>query len=225
MVKRLSSHRFLFIAKDGIPIILGLFFLGVLFSLFHVFFISVPILTFALFSIWFFRDPQRKSAPDERTIVSPADGRVVEAVDSDKVRDVDLGEFVGEYKRLSIFMSVISVHVNRAPCFARVRQVIHRLGKFLPADKSEASFQNESNLVLLEDEKSKERFIVKQIAGILARRIICWVKTGDIVQKGERFGMIKFGSRVDIFIPKSFEFTVKRGDKVKAGETIIGRKN
>jgi len=130
-----------------------------------------------------------------------------------------------QFKKVSIFMSVVSVHVNRAPRAGKIKLVEHRPGKFYPADAEESSERNESNYVLIEDESAKEAFLVKQIAGILARRIVCWVKPGDSVQKGERFGMIKLGSRVELFFPKNYIFAVNAGDKVKAGLTVIGRKN
>jgi phosphatidylserine decarboxylase len=230
----LKSHKFLFFAKDGIELLLICYGAGLslllpfignnnVFAPMMRIILGLIWIMLGLFLTWFFRDPDRKIPVDENALVSPADGRVIEVIDSVKADDIE--HLKGKvFKKLSIFMSVVSVHVNRAPWAGKVKLVQHRKGQFYPADKVEASERNESNYVLIEDEKTSDQILVKQIAGILARRIVCWVKEGDFVVKGARFGMIKLGSRVEIFIPSNFAFTVRPGEKVKAGLTVIGRK-
>jgi phosphatidylserine decarboxylase len=227
----LKSHKFLFFARDGILYLVACFAVGIFLLVAGLawkcpitLFLAVLSIGFGLFLAWFFRDPDRKTPFDENLLVSPADGRVIEVVDSVRVDDIE--SLKGKsFRKLSIFMSVVSVHVNRTPWAGKVKLVQHRKGQFYPADKVEASERNESNYLLIEDEKTSDLILVKQIAGILARRIVCWVKEGDFVVKGARFGMIKLGSRVEIFIPSNFAFTVRPGEKVKAGLTVIGRKN
>ena len=221
--KTVKKRSFLIFVTDGLPIIGTLLALSVIFFYLKLLYLAVPLSLFCIFAMNFFRDPERYHDDDPGSLVSPADGKIIELVNSVKFSGLQGAE--GEYKKVSIFMSVVSVHVNRAPWSGRVVLIEHRDGKFYPADEDEASEKNECNYVLIEDERTKEKFLVKQIAGILARRIVCWVEPQDVVQKGERFGMIKFGSRVELFMPKNFEFKVQIGQMVKAGETTIGTKN
>lgn len=182
--------------------------------------LALPFFLFSLFSIYFFRDPDRKQEREGDYLISPADGKVLEVLD-----DVE-SPIEGDTKRLkklSIFMSIFSVHVNRAPCSGKVSSIVYKAGKFFPADKAQASLENESNTLTIYDANG-DRFIVVQIAGIVARRIKCWVTPGDEVQKGQRFGIIRYGSRVELFVSKDFSFRVEKGQKLKAGETIIGEK-
>ncbi|MBI4689083.1 MAG: phosphatidylserine decarboxylase family protein [Nitrospirae bacterium] len=177
------------------------------------------ILTF--FMLFFFRDPERKIPGNGGIFVSPADGKIILIKDesnnliSPSAKKVD-GEFVG----ISIFMSPLDVHVNRAPCDGTVESVIYNPGKFLSAFKHEASLQNESISMILDTKYGK--IMIRQVAGLIARRAVCRVKVGDSLNRGERYGIIKFSSRLDVFLPKEIDIKVKLGDRVKAGETIIG---
>ena len=169
----------------------------------------------ALFFVLFFRDPERKIPSGENLIISSADGKVI------LIKPFENLDFVGEKGTLvSVFMSVFDVHVNRAPVSGKIKYFKYNPGKFHPAFKDKASLENEQTELGLENEHGK--IILKQIAGIIARRIVCKVKPGDSVKAGQRFGMIKFGSRVDLFLPENVEIKVELNQKVKAGETIIG---
>lgn len=178
---------------------------------------SAVFLAGAVFVLYFFRDPERTAPGGEETIVSPADGVVTH------VEDVDAPPYLdGPARKVSIFMSLMNVHVNRAPLSGKVEYLKHNPGKFLNAGYEEALEANENCVVGFQNHRG--RFIVKQIAGVVARRIVCGVSEGDELVRGERFGMIKFGSRLEVFVPKDTpcEFKVSPGDKVRAGETIIG---
>ncbi len=168
-----------------------------------------------LFFIFFFRDPARDIPDGEHLILSPADGKVI------CIKPFDSLDFVGGKGTLiSVFMSVFNVHVNRAPVSGSVRYFRYNPGKFFPAFKDKASLENEQTELGLENDHGK--VILKQIAGIMARRIVCKLKSGDSVKAGESFGMIKFGSRVDLFLSENVKIKVKLKQRVKAGETIIG---
>jgi phosphatidylserine decarboxylase len=168
-----------------------------------------------LFMAFFFRDPSRKIPSGEGLFVSPADGKVI------LVRDVYEKDYLkSDTKEISIFMSPLDVHINRAPCEGKVSLVKHTPGKFLAAYREESSIKNE-NIVMVLDCGSG-RVLVRQVAGFLARRAVCRVGVGDMLGRGERYGMIKFGSRLDVYLPKDAGVTVKLGDRVKAGETVIG---
>lgn len=166
-----------------------------------------------VFSLYFFRDPERVTPEDSAAFVAPADGTIVD------IRAVE-DPFVGVGRKISIFMSPLSVHVNRAPCDGVIRQIEHKSGKFLSAFKPEASFENEQCRMTLE--KDGRKVVVTQISGFFARRIVSRVKVGQSLIKGERFGLIMFGSRVEIIVPENLKITVQPGEKVKAGETVIG---
>jgi phosphatidylserine decarboxylase len=156
----------------------------------------------------FFRDPERLIPQTPDTIVSPADGRVMTIVAEDE-----------RTRRISIFLSVWDVHINRAPYGGVVRTVVHTPGKFLAAYLPEASLVNEVNTITLEDHG--KIFVVKQIAGVLARRIVCRVRPGEVLAKGQRLGLIRFGSRTDLLLPVTAEVVVQVGDVVRGGETIL----
>ena len=160
----------------------------------------------------FFRDPKRVSPDGEGIVVSPADGKVVSV---DDVSD-------GAGRRLSIFLSPLDVHINRAPMNGRVADVRYQTGHFLAAYKGKASDENERNAIELVDDAGTTLRIV-QIAGFLARRIVCDVGRGDSLKRGERFGMIMFGSRVDLFLPRDATVEVHPGQRVRGGETIVAR--
>ena len=165
----------------------------------------------------FFRDPQRHVPSGEGLVVSPADGRVVSVV---AVKDDSI--FGDAVNRISIFLSPLDVHINRAPVAGRVDEIRYRAGKFLAAYKDDASRVNEQNALRIVDERERNWGVV-QIAGVLARRIVCRVKRGEALARGQRFGLIMFGSRTDLYLPKGCRVEVTEGQKVKGGETVIGR--
>jgi phosphatidylserine decarboxylase len=164
---------------------------------------------------YFFRDPERDIPPGPETVVAPADGKVVFVEDLREDRF-----FQGPTRRVAIFMNVFDVHVNRAPMAGAVTEQVHRPGAFKAAFRHEAGMQNEQLASLLTGEGGR-RALVVQIAGLLARRIVPYVKPGDDLAKGQRFGMICFGSRVDVYLPPEVEIRVRVGDRVKAGSSII----
>lgn len=155
----------------------------------------------------FFRDPERAIPQTPGAVVSPADGRVHEI------------EMEAGYHRLSIFLSVTDVHVNRAPYAGKVTEVIYKPGRFVPAYRAEASRENESNRMTINGPDAV--IAVKQIAGILARRIVCRARPGDVLERGQRYGLIRFGSRTDLFLPAEADVIAQVGDTVRGGETIL----
>jgi phosphatidylserine decarboxylase len=210
--------RFAFpVAKAGYPLIYGSAFATLVLALLQL---TAPALfglaaTIAIAA--FFRDPDRVVPSRPGLVVSPADGRViaVDVVHGTPFRDA-------EVRKISIFMSVFNVHVNRMPVSGSIRQVAYRPGTFLAADRKEASMRNEHNAVTLETEDGSALTVV-QVAGLIARRIICHVQPGDSVQRGQRFGMICFGSRLDVYLPLEVEPKVAVGDTVCAGSSILGQ--
>lgn len=172
---------------------------------------AIPVLLAAFF-LWFFRDPEREIPTGDGVIVSPGDGKVEEAEWIETT--------AGSRFRVSIFLSVFDVHVNRVPISGKVTLMEYREGQFLNAMSPESAILNEQTLIVIEDGNHSVSF--KQIAGLLARRIVCDLKTGDIVQRGQRMGMIKFGSRVDVLMPADVELRVKPGDRVQGGSSVLG---
>jgi len=181
--------------------------------------LAVPFLVLFIFLLFFFRDPARKIPAQAGILVSPADGKVVEI---DQVQDCPL--VPGRTLKIGIFMSVFDAHVNRSPAAGTVTTLNHVPGRFLNALRARASTDNESNSVLLNcPEVPGQSVLVKQIAGVLARRIVCRCKLGQRLDRGEPFGMIKFGSRVELYLPYSqkLRLQVNKGQKVKAGSTVL----
>lgn len=170
-----------------------------------------------LFVIYFFRDPERHHSNRENAVLTPADGRILEVRKVDG-KDNSLGR---SSIKVSIFMNVFNVHVNRIPIQGTVKKISYHPGKFLSANLDKASEQNENNRVIVETADSKEILVI-QIAGLVARRIACWIEQGDRVETGQRFGLIRFGSRLEVFLPLDSDIVVRVGQKVKAGETVIG---
>lgn len=205
------------IAQEGYPFII--------FSLIVTVFVAILgrnwwlIILFALitsFIIWFFRNPERSFQDEEKVLISPADGKVI------KIENVEVnGTISGRFKKISIFMNVFNVHVNRAPYSGKIEAINYHEGKFLSANLDKASQDNERNEVMILTEDGRSVWMV-QIAGLIARRIVCWVNVGTTIKKGERFGLIRFGSRVDIYLPEDSRISVKLKDKVKAGQTSLG---
>jgi phosphatidylserine decarboxylase len=173
--------------------------------------LSVIPVVLALFFLWFFRDPSRKVPTGPGEIVSPADGKVTEA---DWIETPS-----GRRLRLSIFLNVFDVHVNRSPIEGTVTEVNYKKGMFLNAMRADSNVLNEQNVVVIEQDDCAVQ--IKQIAGLLARRIVCTVKPGDRLKRGERLGLIKFGSRVDVLMPSDANLRVHRGDRVVGGSTIL----
>jgi phosphatidylserine decarboxylase len=171
---------------------------------------SIPLFLLAVFCLYFFRDPERK-IPEGPVAVSPADGRVVAIVPNGSA-----------FTRISIFLNIFDVHVNRAPISGAIEKVEYTKGRFLVASREIASSQNERNTVTIDAEGSSVSF--SQIAGLIARRIVFYKKAGDQVAKGERVGLIKFGSRVDVFFGPEWEIAVKRGEHVAGGSSILARR-
>ncbi|MGE5569528.1 MAG: phosphatidylserine decarboxylase [Rhodospirillales bacterium] len=172
--------------------------------------LGIPLYLLAVFCLWFFRDPERE-IPAGDVAVSPADGKVL-AVSPDGMGRT----------RISIFMNVFDVHVNRAPIAGRITEVKYKKGEFLAANRDEAALQNEQNLIVVEGGGSRVAF--NQIAGLIARRIVCYKRPGDEVARGERVGLIKFGSRVDVLLGAEWAIDVKPGARVKAGSSVLARR-
>ena len=205
------------IVSDGFRFIIPLLILSAIVIYFKFLILSIVLSILTIFIISFFRDPERKILEGKGIVVSPADGRVVKI---QTVKDDTI--YGGDAVCISIFLSIFNVHVNRAPYEGVIKKVVYNHGKFLAAFDDKASLLNEQNSILIESQNGK-KVLVKQIAGLIARRIVCWVKEGDKVERGLRYGLIRFGSRVDIFLPPDTELKVKVGDKIKGGIDVIGR--
>ena len=193
-----DAFRFIvpLLVSASLAVLLGLYLAGIL------------LLFLSAFVAFFFRNPAREIPTDPRVIVSPADGKVVKI------------ERVGNVTRLSIFLSIFDVHVNRSPMSGRIDAIDYKRGKFKPAFNQAASIENERNTIMVSGNDVK--LVFTQIAGILARRIVCWKKVGDTVAKGELVGLIRFGSRVDVLFPAGTDVTVRTGARVLGGSTPIG---
>ncbi len=173
-------------------------------------------LAMTIFVAWFFRNPERKLPDGDGYVTSPADGKII------KTDDVYITEPIeGKCKKISIFMNIFNVHVNRMPYSGTIKMIRYKKGRFFSANLDKASSLNENNAVLIETDNGK-KILTIQIAGLIARRIVCWINEGMYMEKGERFGLIRFGSRLDVYLPLEANILVKVGDKVKAGETPIG---
>lgn len=205
------------IAREGIPF----FLLGTCITiiLWYIQLSTVGIFfgILTLFTIFFFRDPERTCDTDNKTVIIPADGRIISVLMLD-----DSNNPLGEPAiKVSIFMSIFNVHVNRVPISGRVSNISYHQGRFFSANLDKASDQNENNQITIQtDEGPKIVFI--QIAGLIARRIVCWINEQEYVKIGQRFGLIRFGSRVDIFLPIDTNIIIRPKQMVKAGETILG---
>ena len=205
------------VVREGyIYIAAALFLAVVLYFGFGAYGAVIP-LVLACYFTYFFRNPSRDIPMDEKLIVSPADGTVQDVV------DLAEDEFVkGPCKKIIIFLSVFNVHVNRSPIAGEIKCQKYVCGRFRPAYKDEVGFENERHMLGIENEKGF-RVTVTQIAGILARRIVSWVTLDDNMEKGQVYGLIKFGSCTELVVPDSVEVLVKKGDKVRGGESVLGR--
>jgi phosphatidylserine decarboxylase len=202
------------IALEGLKLIIPLTFLTIVLFLLGWMIVGAAALILTMFMLFFFRNPRRIVPQGDNLAVSPADGKVV------AIKDVREDDYLHQdVKRISIFLSVFNVHVNCAPVRGTVESIDYKPGKFHIAAVEKASLENEQTSMVIVGHGCK--IIVKQIAGILARRIICYVQPGDVVDKGQRYGLICFGSRVDVFLPRDAEIKVKLGDTVKGAKDII----
>jgi phosphatidylserine decarboxylase len=199
--------------RDGIPFVVVPIVLAAALFLFGYWLLALPLLALAGFMAFFFRDPRRSIPSEPGIVVAPADGRVtiIRLADGDENPE----------SLISIFLSPLDVHINRAPIAGEIVEIAYKTGKFVMATKADARLVNEQNTLII----NGDALTIKctQIAGILARRIVCWKRKGEGVKCGERFGMIKFGSRTDLLLPPTVEVLVREGMHVRAGETIVGR--
>ena len=199
--------------KDGykfaaVPLILGL-----AAFLLHWIWLGAVLIFLGVFVLFFFRDPERTPPTDPATIVSPADGRIMEVVEES--RDGQPG------RRISVFLSIFDVHVNRSPVAGQITAIKYQSGKFYAAMRGRASAENEQNAFYVRSDRGE--IVFKQIAGWVARRIVCWKAVGDSVIRGERVGMIRFGSRMDIWLPEGVEIIVLPGQHVAGGTSTLAR--
>jgi len=201
------------LAKESRPYIIPVASAAVLLFLLRSFVAGWIALLILLLFAYFFRDPERRVPSGEGLILAPADGRVV------GVSFAGGGE-EGKGILISIFLSLLDVHVNRSPVRGMVSGVVYQKGSFHLAFRNEASRENEQNIITFEH--GRDRITLKQIAGLIARRVVCWVQLGQEVEAGQRIGFMKFGSRVDLIVPQRSEIAVKKGDKVRGGITVIG---
>lgn len=179
--------------------------------------VAVPFVVLACYFTYFFRNPDRTIPTDEHLVVSPADGTVQDVV------ELEDDDFIkGPCTKIIIFLSVFNVHVNRSPIAGEIKCQKYVCGRFRPAYKDEVGFENERHMLGIENEKGF-RVTVTQIAGILARRIVSWVTLDDNMSKGQVYGLIKFGSCTELVVPRNVEVLVKKGDKVRGGESVLGR--
>lgn len=197
------------IAKEGFPFVLVPLALGVVLAILGYWPAGIFLLLVAGFMVYFFRDPERSVPTENDIIVSAADGRVT------RVEETEAGKLV------SVFLSPMDVHINRSPISGKVVKVEYIKGKKLPATGDDSSLVNERNSLTIKG--AQITVVCTQIAGILARRIVCWAREGDDLKMGQRFGLIKFSSRTDVLMPADVTVLVKVGDRVKGGETIIAR--
>lgn len=204
------------VSLEGYPFILFAAFTSLVFALLGYDILALAGFFLTGFVLYFFRDPMRISPDGEDGVLSPADGKVilVERLFDDR--------FVKDHVcKISIFMNVFNVHVNRVPFSGKVTQRFYSPGKFFAANTEQGALENE-HCALVVTTPDEKKIAVVQIAGLVARRIVCWAEKGDELERGRRFGLIRFGSRVDIYLPKEFQLEVTVGQQVKAGETVLG---
>ena len=210
------SRPYLPVAVPGLVFIIGSSVITGLFFYFEWFLLGVPALFLTFFICWFFRDPERFITKDEGAIVSPADGRMI------VIEKVTSGEYVDtEALKVSIFMNIFNVHVNRVPSDGIVQEIKYTPGKFFNASFDKASEFNERSALTIKT-KAGYTYKVVQIAGLIARRIVCKIEENTFLRRGDRYGMIRFGSRLDLYLPCDTKIIVEKGQKVKAGSSILG---
>ena len=203
-----------FIDPAGYPFIVGALLLARVAALLGGRWFAVPFVVLAAFFLFFFRDPERQVVDKADAVLSPADGRVMVAGPAEKSAAPE-----GEWLQISIFLSPMDVHVNRVPASGTVTSVSYRPGKFLAAYRHDAASVNERSEVWIDH--GGQNIVVRQIVGLLARRVVCRLQTGARVKAGDRYGVMKFGSRMDVYLPTTAEVLVKPGDMVRGGESVI----
>jgi phosphatidylserine decarboxylase len=209
-----TSYPHPIIAREGWPFLAGSVAVAVAAGVLAGWWWSVPVWLWTLFVLQFFRDPARAVPGDRRTVVAPADGRIV------AVEKADDPYLKRASTKVSVFMNVFNVHSNRSPLDGEVREAWYSRGAFVNAALDKASVENERNALWLRADAGPDVVCV-QIAGLIARRILCYVKTGDRLKRGDRFGFIRFGSRVDLYLPPEARVRVELGQKVSAGSTVV----
>ena len=201
--------------RAGLPFVGGAWLLALAAYAYAGWVFALPFFALGAFFAFFFRDPERRSPDEAHAVLSPADGRVK------FVGDAEPGVAPpGEWKQVSIFLSPMDVHVNRIPASGTVTRVSYTPGKFLPAYRHEAAAVNERSEVWI-DRGNGQTIVARQVVGILARRVVCRARVGEHVHAGQRFGIMKFGSRMDVFLPRSATLTATVGEMVRGGETVI----
>jgi len=206
------------IRPEGLNAIIMVILGTIVFALHGWVFLSLMGLVLTGLVLNFFRDPERVVPDDQDIVVSPADGKVVKI-------GVMTDPFTGENRQaVCVFMNVFNVHVNRMPVSGKIESIRYYPGRFFNASLDKASTDNERCAWLIKD-KSDQNWTMAQIAGLVARRIVCLAERGDFLERGDRYGLIKFGSRVDLYLPKGYEIKVSKGDKTIAGQTILARKS
>ena len=203
------------IAPEGFPFIIVGVMVTAVFAWLCWYLPAAFTLLLTLFIVFFFRNPVRTTPAGEKNVVAPADGQVIYLGDA---VEPHLGK---EMTKISIFMSVFNVHVNRAPVTGRVLDSFYISGKFLDVRHERATFENEQSGLVIETEDGRQ-LVVVQVAGLIARRIVCYAGKGDQLERGKRYGLIRFGSRLDVYLPKNTDISVKMGQKTVAGETVLG---
>lgn len=204
------------VAKEGYPFIFFAAFVTLIFALVGCSWFAYTGLVVTTFVLCFFRDPERFIPPKPHVVVSPADGKVIVV---EKIEDK--AYLQQEVYKISIFMNIFNVHVNRIPLAGTVEKIIYTPGKFYSADSEKGALHNEHCATIIEGEHGGKIAFV-QVAGLIARRIVNWLEIGEKAKKGERFGLIRFGSRVDVYLPADSAIAVELGQKVRGGETILG---
>jgi phosphatidylserine decarboxylase len=207
-----EDQKTLSIVREGFPFILVPLIVSIATAILGLWYVTLIFLIVTAFMAYFFRDPERIPPDDPKLVVAPADGRVT--------RVKTLSDEPGSPTVVSIFLSPLDVHINRSPIAGKITETVYTRGKFLMATNEMASLVNEQNALTIHGEIS---VVCTQIAGILARRIVCWKKPGETLALGERFGMIKFSSRTDLVLPGNVDVTVTEGARVRGGTTVIGR--
>ena len=212
------NNKYLGIHREGWKF----FFIFILISFFGFFItkiISYIFIFISLFTLWFFRDPDRYFDSKDNQLLSAADGKICFIGEENPPSET---QFKEKMKKISIFMNVFNVHVNRSPVDGNIEKIIYKNGKFFNASLDKASEHNERNSFIIKT--NTDKIVVVQIAGLIARRILSFISEGDKIDKGDRIGLIRFGSRVDIYFPPTYDIKVKQDDMVVAGETIIAER-
>ena len=203
------------IAREGFPFVLGAGAPAVAAGVAGWTGSAIALAALATYCAWFFRNPQRVIPEGEDLVVSPGDGLVVAVEQEFESRFLKADSI-----RVSIFLNIFNVHINRIPCGGVLKDVAYQPGQFIPANKPDATVRNEQNALMIQRADGKKVLCV-QVAGLIARRIVCWASPGEQVSKGDRFGLIRFGSRMDLFLPVESQVKVQVGDRVKGGSSIL----